>query len=215
METRSIAQALEAALFSAGRPLGLDELREASGASRRQVEAALEHLRDGLLERDSALEVARAGDKWAMQVRSTHAEGVRKLAPMEVPLKVLKTLALIAYHQPILQSDLQDMVGSKVYDHVAELRELGLVRRRRHERSYVLRTTPAFPEYFGLEATDEEGIRRTLAERVGIPLPTDDGRGNRKLTTYAEDEGEGDDDAPADDAAEVPEGATEAAPVTG
>ncbi len=184
LETRSAVQAVEAALFSAGRPVDVASLSDTTGYDRDQVRSALQHLQEDYRSRGTALEVEPAGEKWTMQVRTTYAEDVRTLAPMEVPEKTLKTLALIAYHQPILQSDLQDMVGSKVYDHVRELKDLGLLRKRRHERSYLLSTTEKFPEYFGLSTTDPEEIRRQLAEKVGIPLPRDDGRGNRTLDNY-------------------------------
>lgn len=160
---------VEAALFSSGSPVGVDDLAETTGRSPADVRDALQDLREDYADRTTALEVAPAGEKWTMQVETGYAEQVRDLAPMEVPDKVLKTLALVAYHQPILQSDLQTMVGSKVYDHVRELSNLGLVRKRRHERTYELRTTDKFPEYFGLDTTDPEEIRRSLAEAVGLP----------------------------------------------
>lgn len=160
---------VEAALFSSGSPVSVDDLAETTGRSPADVRDALQDLREDYDDRTTALEVAPAGEKWTMQVETGYAEQVRDLAPMEVPDKVLKTLALVAYHQPILQSDLQTMVGSKVYDHVRELSDLGLVRKRRHERTYELRTTDKFPEYFGLDTTDPEEIRRSLAEAVGLP----------------------------------------------
>lgn len=160
---------VEAALFSSGDPVGVDDLVETTGRSAADVRDALRDLREDYDDRTTALEVAPAGEKWTMQVETGYADQVRDLAPMEVPDKVLKTLALVAYHQPVLQSDLQTMVGSKVYDHVRELSNLGLVRKRRHERTYELRTTDKFPEYFGLDTTDPEEIRASLAEAVGLP----------------------------------------------
>src|SRR5205823_13580608 len=80
----------------------------------------------------------------------------------------LKTAALIAYHQPLLQSDLFDMIGSKVYEHTKALEDLGLVNRKPSGRSLALTTTRYFAEFFGLKSTDREGIRKLMAEKAGV-----------------------------------------------
>lgn len=175
---------VEAALFSAGKPVSVDEIAENTGLDKRKVPKALDELRRRYAESATALEIGKAGDKWGMQVKTAYVEKTTKLAPMEIPLKLLKTLALIAYHQPVLQSDLKDMVGDKVYDHIRELTELGLVRKRVHERSFLLVTSDRFPEYFGIPAADREGIKHFLADKVGLKLPTTDDKGNAKLTTF-------------------------------
>ncbi|HWG91775.1 MAG TPA: SMC-Scp complex subunit ScpB [Candidatus Thermoplasmatota archaeon] len=180
---------VEAALFSAGKPLLVEEIADSTGLSKKEVTQAVQALRKEYAERDTSLEVGQAGLKWAMQVRREYAGNVTKLAPMEIAPKLLRTLALIAYHQPVLQSDLQEMVGAKVYDHIAELKELGLVRKRQHERSYLITTTERFPEYFGIAAKDPEDIRRFLADKVGIKLPETDKKGNKKLSTFNAGEG--------------------------
>src|SRR3990170_1160365 len=77
-------------------------------------------------------------------------------------------VALIAYHQPVLQSDLHVMVGDKVYEHTQALEKLGLINRKPEGRSLALTTTRYFSEFFGLKATDREGIRKLLAEKVGV-----------------------------------------------
>ncbi len=191
---------MEAALFSAGKPLSVEEIAENTGVPKRQVRTALEKLAAYYKEIDSSLEVGKAGARWAMQVRALYAPRTTKLAPMEVSIKTIKTLALIAYHQPLLQSDLMEMVGAKVYDHVKELVALGLIRKRAHERSYMLVTTERFPEYFGIAATDREEIKQYLARKVGLRIPDTDGKGNRKLTTPAAEVVSAEDDDAAEDA---------------
>src|SRR2546425_10127277 len=54
------------------------------------------------------------------------------------------SVALIAYHQPILQSDLFDMIGSKGSEHTKGLEELGLMSRKPSGRSFSLATTRYF-----------------------------------------------------------------------
>ncbi|MGB1586187.1 MAG: SMC-Scp complex subunit ScpB [Thermoplasmatota archaeon] len=159
---------VEAALFSAGRAISVQEIMDETGLSKGSVEKAIKQLVKDYKERDTALEVGKAGTKWAMQVRTVVSDDAAKFAPMEIPKKVLKTLALIAYHQPIKQSELSDMIGSKVYDHIPELKERGLVKTRKDGQTKILSVTNAFPEYFGLDAANPEQIRRVMAKLVGI-----------------------------------------------
>jgi segregation and condensation protein B len=167
----SAMHVVEAALFSAGKPLLVDEICAETKLSPDVVKKAIAELQKSYEGRDTVLEVSKAGAKWAMQVRSRAAEPAARFAPMEIAPKLLKTLALIAYHQPMKQSDLVDMIGTKVYDHVPELVERGLVRAREEGVTKVLGTTAAFPEYFGLDAEDNEGVRAAMAKLVGLPAP--------------------------------------------
>ncbi len=159
---------VEAALFSAGRSITVDEIMDATGLKRAQVEKAVKELAAVYAERDTVLEVGKAGKGWGMQVRTIAAEPAARFAQMEIPAKTLKTLALIAYHQPIKQSELSDMIGSKVYDHIPALKELCLVNTRRDGQTKILSVTSRFPEYFGLDAASPVEIRALMAKLVGM-----------------------------------------------
>ncbi len=161
---------VEAALFSAGRALSVDEIAEQTELARPAVRQAIDRLRKAYAERDTVLEIGKAGDKWAMQVQTVAAEPAAKFAAMEIAPKLLKTLALIAYHQPMKQSELADMIGSKVYDHIPELKALGLVRTRKDGQTKILSVTPHFPEYFGLDAKTPDQIRAIMGKLVGIEV---------------------------------------------
>jgi len=169
--TMKTTHIVEAALFSAGKPLSVEEIAQQTNLSPEAVKDACKLLSKEYDGRDSVLEVSKAGAKWAMQVRPQAAEPATKFAPPEIPGKLLKTLALIAYHQPMKQSELVDMIGTKVYDHVPELVERGLVKAREEGVTKILVTTALFPEYFGLDAEDREQVRATMAKLVGLPPP--------------------------------------------
>lgn len=161
---------VEGLLFSAGKPLRIVDIEEATGLGRGVVRGVLRKLASDYRRRSTALEVTRVGDRWTMQVREELTAPVRAVAAPEVPSRLLRTLALIAYHQPVLQSDLQEMLGPKVYDHVRELEGLGLVSAARAGSTKRLTTTQRFPEYFGIRSAKREEIKRFLADRVGIQL---------------------------------------------
>lgn len=161
---------VEAALFSAGKPLELAEIAAASGLPEARAKDALRKLEGELSGEHTALAVTKAGAKWVMQLKAAYVEHARTLAPREIPGKLLKTLALIAFHQPMKQSDLVKMIGPKTYDHVPELHERGLVTVREAGITKLLATSPTFPEYFGIPAEAKEDIRTFLAEKVGLAL---------------------------------------------
>ena len=160
---------VEAALFSAGRAVTPEELSQTTRLEADVIKGQLRALARDYTKRASAVEVAQIGTKWTMQIRSEFAERARAFAPPEIDRDVLKTVALIAYHQPLLQSDLFDMIGSKVYEHTKALEALSLITRKPSGRSLALTTTRYFAEFFGLKSTDREGIRKMMAQKAGVP----------------------------------------------
>lgn len=160
---------VEAALYSAGKALTIEELCRVTGFDEVTVKEQLRALAREYKKRESALEVTQIGSRWTMQIRLEYTERARPFAPPEIDRDLLKTAALIAYHQPILQSDLFDMIGEKVYEHTKALEDLRLITRKPSGRSLELTTTRYFAEFFGLKATNREGVRKIMAERAGIP----------------------------------------------
>lgn len=158
--------AIEAALFSAGRPLTINELSEATGIKINECKKAIEDLISAYIEREGALEVVRLGSKYALQLKKEAATYGRKLAPREVPSYLLKTLALIAHEQPMLQTELKRHLGSKIYEHLRELEEFGMIVRERIGRTYTLKTTESFLNYFGIDANEETDIKKYLEGAV-------------------------------------------------
>lgn len=159
---------VEAALYSAGRTLTVDDLIRVTGFDEGTVKEHLRALAREYKKRESALEVAQIGTRWTMQIRQEYTERARTFAPPEIDRDLLKTAALIAYHQPILQSDLFDMIGEKVYEHTKALEDLKLISRKPSGRSLELTTTRYFAEFFGLKTTNRDGIRKIMADRAGI-----------------------------------------------
>lgn len=160
---------VESVLFSSSKPLSIEEIKSVTKLSGKKVKEAIDFLVKLYNESDdSILEIVKAGNKYAMQLKACYAEHARAVAEPEIPFDILKTLALIAYHQPIRQADLRKMVGPKVYEHVDFLVEKGLVNSKKCGTTELLTTSRYFPEYFGIESTKPEDIRKFLAEKIGI-----------------------------------------------
>lgn len=157
---------VEAALFSAGKPVTTEDIAVSTGLEPALITLYLKKLMHTYSRRDTSIEIIKAGKKYSMRVREKYVDRIRALAAPEVPEKVLKTAALIAYHQPVKQSDLVDMYGSKVYDHVKDLLSLGLVRARKEGSTKVLTTTHRFSETFGISSISKKKVKGHVRDRV-------------------------------------------------
>jgi segregation and condensation protein B len=160
---------VESLLFSAGKPLSVEDIQENTGLSPTHVTDAIEHLMQSYnVERKNAtsLEIVKAGNKYIMQVKKTFTEKSMMVAKPEIKTDLLKTLALIAFHQPVKQSNLRHMIGERIYTDVDQLVSLHLIHSEPHGATELLTTTRLFPEYFGIDSTKPEEIREFLAKKV-------------------------------------------------
>jgi segregation and condensation protein B len=139
---------LEAVLFVADAPIDYRDLERMLDVRRDEVCALVAELVGRLTARASPLEVLDSGESVFMVLKEEFSNLVYPLLRPEISRAVLRTLSVVAYRQPILQSDLVEVRGSGTYAHVDELVRRNLVARRREGRSYVLQTTPEFSRYF-------------------------------------------------------------------
>ena len=160
---------VESLLFSAGKPLSVEEIQETTGLSPKHVTEAVDHLMQSYnvdRKNDTSLEIVKAGNKFTMQVKKTFTDKSMMVAKPEIKTDLLKTLALIAFHQPVKQSNLRHMIGERIYDDVDQLMSMHLIHSEPHGSTELLTTTRLFPEYFGIDSTKPEEIREFLAKKV-------------------------------------------------
>jgi segregation and condensation protein B len=160
---------VESLLFSAGKPLSVEEIQETTGLSPKHVADAIDHLMQSYnIERksDTSLEIVKAGNKFIMQVKKSFTDKSMMVAKPEIRTDLLKTLALIAFHQPVKQSNLRHMIGERIYADVDQLISMHLIHSEPHGSTELLTTTRQFPEYFGIDSTKPEEIREFLAKKV-------------------------------------------------
>ena len=101
-----------------------------------------------------------------MEVKPSIAEHMPKDTKAEIAPKLLKAASIIAYHQPISQSDLVKLMGPKAYDYVRELAQRGMVDRRKDGITRRLTTTRRFSEYFGCPHTERKKVKAWFREMV-------------------------------------------------
>ncbi|MDV3104451.1 SMC-Scp complex subunit ScpB [Thermococcus waiotapuensis] len=160
---------VEAALFVSGRPLSLNELSKALGIkSLDYLEKLIELIAAEYAERKSAIEVVKVlGDKFVMQVKQEYSQKVIHLMPKpDLRTGELKTLALIAYLQPIEQSKIIKLRGSQAYEHIKKLMEMGLIYAEPHEKTKLLGTTQKFAELYGFPENDPMVIKEAFRKVV-------------------------------------------------
>jgi len=150
---------LEAALYSAGRPLSIDEIKpvlrtRSENVSRKVVTA----LRKRYTTRNRALEVVRLKDgRVSMQLKDRYDDFVKQFnnKPL-LKLGPLKTLSYIAFHQPVDQRQVVSDRGTHVYGHLRMMENMGLIHRERtDDRSYMITTTSFYSDYFGFSHNPE------------------------------------------------------------
>ena len=148
-----IAAKIEAILYLKGKPLSISEIAEYAKCDRLMAEEGIIELMENYARRDTALEVIETEHGYSLQLRSDFHDLVQALIPVEFGVGALRTLAAIALHNPILQSELINLRGSGAYQHVQELVESGFIRKRREgdSRSFTLQITPKFHQYFQIQ----------------------------------------------------------------
>jgi segregation and condensation protein B len=158
-----IVARIEAALYSAGRPLSLDELVKASGTnSKEKTHRVINDLAKKVKSTFRAIEIAQLEDgNYVLQLRPEYTPLVRKFAQHPLlPPGALKTLSYIAYEQPVTSKRLVQIRGSQVYSHFKVLEQLQFVEHENLGRLKVYRTTAKFQNYFGI--TDLNAVKSRL-----------------------------------------------------
>lgn len=153
----SLATKIEAILYLKGQPLSIAQIASYAQCDRALVEEGIIELIDDYAHRESALEVVETSAGYTLQLRDRFQDLVQTLIPLELGVGALRTLAAIALHNPITQSELVNLRGSGAYQHVQELVSLGFVRKRRSSdcRSSLLHITDKFHQYFQLDQLPE------------------------------------------------------------
>ena len=144
---------IEALLYIKGKALSLAEIVTSLQAEPETIEEALIELMNDYAHRDSALEITEDNLGYSLQLKSIYENLLQELIPAELGKGALRTLAAIALKHPLLQTDLIELRGSSAYQQVAELVELGFIRKRPQTdgRSYWLEVTNKFHQYFEID----------------------------------------------------------------
>ena len=163
-----VAARLESALYSAGRPLTVEELIKASGTeSRQKTLDVLDSIIKKMKSAFKAIEIVILPDgSYVFQIKPEYSSSVRKYASKPLLSRATqKTLSYIALEQPISSKQLLEVRGSGVYAHLKELRQLNFVEHQTVGRLRIYSTTEKFQKYFGIEG-DVNALKQKLFKKI-------------------------------------------------
>ncbi|MFW5990835.1 MAG: SMC-Scp complex subunit ScpB [Candidatus Nanoarchaeia archaeon] len=163
MDEGELRNQIEALLFSAGRMMNPEELSKLTGHKKEDVEKLAKGLKEHYNNLNSSIMIIEEGDGWKMTVRESYLPLVRNINPhTELSKTVMETLAVIAWKSPVLQSTVIKLRTNKAYDHINELEELGFLTREKYGRTFMLKLTQKFFEYFDLQ--DKKDIAKVFKD---------------------------------------------------
>lgn len=177
MEFEDLGRVVEALLLSADAPVSLDRLAEVvPDASKAQIREAVVALRDHYDRDAHAFTVTEVAGGWQLYCRPDYAKWVRELQKGRIPAKLsqaaLETLAIVAYKQPIVRTEIESVRGVDSSGVLATLLKRNLVaiagRAPGMGRALMYRTTKEFLRYFGLNALTDLPRLQEFAEVLGL-----------------------------------------------
>ena len=108
--------ALEAILFAAGYPVGFEKLGEALGLSFDDTRAIAEELRRRLEDKSSGIQLLIFDDSCQLCTKEEHIDRIRAVLGVKrggnLSRSSLETLAIVAYHQPVTRSYIDQIRGT-------------------------------------------------------------------------------------------------------
>jgi segregation and condensation protein B len=155
-----LAQLLEAALFSACRPITAEELATLdTDASAADMRTALEQLREHYDFNQHGVELIELAGGYQILTRPVHAAAIERaqftVRTPKLTAATLETLSVIAYRQPVGRLEIEEIRGVSAGGVLRSLQERGLIevvgRSEALGRPLLYGTTPLFLELLGLK----------------------------------------------------------------
>jgi segregation and condensation protein B len=174
-ELNSAVRLAEAVIFAAAQPVSARTLNQLlpEEAVVEEVLAALEALYAA-----RGVNLVQVAGGWQFRTAPDVAPVLRKVVelPRRLPRVAMETLAIVAYHQPVTRSEIEEIRGATLSQNTLDLLlENGLItpkgRRETPGRPTLWGTTPAFLAQFGLnDLRDLPKREELLIDPVGPAL---------------------------------------------
>jgi segregation and condensation protein B len=180
-ESRSI---IESVLFISGEPVSLDTLKEILELDKQEVERLVKELVSEYALKNSGLVLVEVAGGVQMVTNPDCAPWIKKLLATSMPTRLsqpsLETLAIIAYKQPIIKSEIEAIRGVNsdgVVRTLLERRQIKILGRKEVPgRPLLYGTTREFLQTFGLKDLSELPTLKEFQEMEGpeVALPEDE-----------------------------------------
>jgi segregation and condensation protein B len=187
VEDRELQAILESLLFVSHAPLSVDRLAGVvEGVSKSEVKQALRRLQDSYETAGRGLQIVEVAGGFQMVTRPDYAPWVKRLektkAAQKLSRSALESLAIIAYKQPIVRVEIEQIRGVEVSGVLRTLLERKLIRMVGRKdvpgRPIMYGTTKYFLQHFGLRDLSGLPPLRELkelgeAEQASLPAEED------------------------------------------
>ena len=174
MDIREIKSIIEGLLFIWGDPLTVEDLSDILELDKELIINTMDEMISEFDYKRRGLRIIKANDSYQLATRPEHYDWIKKLNHAK-PNKSLsnaamETLSIIAYRQPIIKSEIDNIRGVKSDRSIATLIEKNLVkelgRLERIGRPIVYGTTDEFLRIFSLETLDELPDLEEIVEQI-------------------------------------------------
>ena len=188
---------LEALLLASGDPLPIARVQDILQCPKAEVLQIAESLKKAYSEESCGLELVLVAQKLQLRTKALYAEHVRQLIsvkPRKLSQAALETLAVVAYQQPVVKSEVDKIRGVDVAPTIKTLLERKLIKILGYQASVgqpaLYGTTEDFLSIFGLNTLSELPALRDLKALVKEPgealesqddSPNDDDSGDEDM----------------------------------
>ena len=146
---------VEAVLFAVGKEISSERIASLCSLEIPQVEAIMQALSSRYSQLNNSLQILKKENGWKLTVRDHYVPLVSSLVSnTELERPLMETLAVIAWRYPIVQSEVVKLRNAKAYDHMKQLEEMGFVMKERYGRTFKVKLTKKFFEYFDLPSEE-------------------------------------------------------------
>ncbi len=167
---------LEAVLFAYGKLVPENEIK--SLLNKKNIQPLLNSLKEKYANEETSLNLIQQDNKWKLTVKDSYLDLVKGIVTKtELDRPTMETLAVIAFKYPVLQSEVISVRNAAAYDHIKNLVESGYVIKEKFGRSYKLKLTQKFFDYFDLPEdklkelfSDFKEIEKEIVEQEGKAL---------------------------------------------
>ncbi len=185
MEEAEIKRAIEAILFAAGDPVGVDRMALAIGAGRDQIEENLKALMDAYSFERRGMRIIRLEDAYQMVSAQELSEVITRALETRKPPKLsasaLETLTVIAYYQPTTKAFVEQIRGVDSSYTISALLNKKLIEEQGRlsvpGRPILYGTTPDFLRTFGIASLDdlpEVDLPKAQTQQLEMQLSIED-----------------------------------------
>lgn len=202
---RELSAIIEAVLFVSGEALSVARLASVIGTvSKAEVDVALKALQEQLAHDSRGIQLVKVAGGYRLVTKPDYAPWLKRLdkakAAQKLSRSALESLAIIAYKQPLVRAEIEEIRGVETSGVLRTLLERKLVRivgrKEVPGRPIMYGTTKFFLEHFGLEDLGQLPPLREfkeLGEAEQAHLPIED---TSPIGETNSDEADGTDDPP-------------------